>query len=690
MTPDSLLNQTPEGTVVVLGMHRSGTSLAAEIVQRSGYHPPQDLLAPHPEDNPRGYFESSAVVKLNNQVFDTLGLDWKDPQTLPKGWQKRCLDTDVSDRIIDLIRAHFLQYPSLLLKDPRLSRLLPLWLPALREHGGSLRVIHVLRRTDAVIESLLRRYRTRGLSQASINSPEQIALLWLRYNEEARQHLSNEQSLCVSYESLLSQPAIQLQRIADHLGLPLLPPSEQKQLIQPRPVQSKPPRQAAGSLGLDTSAMLDHLYSLWTRPEAAFGHVPASEVGAEQFSESSRITVPESAQLTAGLAMTPPTPQIAAAAVLKHICGSVPRRPRAGEPSRWLYLTDEPSSAHAIYRVKNPLDALNRCGEYASWTTPEQITDDTPLPTSALIVHRCRWTPALHGLIFRARSRGVTVAFDIDDWLLDPCVVEQGWFRFALQHGHQRRDQWLEAIASYRRIALECDLIIVPTATLAAHACSLGKPVMLLPNGFSPENLALSDHWREQRANRDRNARFRLGYASGSPTHDADFATIMPPLQEAFARHPQLELTLIGHLGHDLIEQLPSKRVEIRPKVAHINLAYELARLDLNLAPLEANPFCDAKSPQKYFEAALVGVPSLVSANPVFREQVTHQHNGLLARSPDEWLHVLHAALQTGTAQALGNAANIHAREGFRTDVLVGRWLQEFGQAGFVRISKHI
>lgn len=688
-TPVSQPTHNPTGTLVVLGMHRSGTSLVAEIAQRSGYHPPDDLLAPHPEDNPRGYFESSAVVKLNNHILKTLGMDWKHPQPLPEQWQQRCLHSDIPNQISQLISQHFEQHPSLLLKDPRLSRLLPLWLPALREHGCSLRSIHVLRRTNAVIDSLQRRHRTQGLTQASINSPQQIALLWLRYNLEAQQHVSTEQSLTISYEALLSQPAVQLQRLAEHLQATPLPHSEQTQLIQPRPAQTGPPvKPQAEPLSLDAQAMLDSLHRTWTNEALTAHSKPERELDIEQLIEAAKINVPEPTQQTESGASAPVPPAIAAAAIMKHLSGSLPRYLRAKQcPPQWLYLTDEPTSAHAIYRVKNPLDALNRRGQTAGWTTPTQITNSTPIPTSGLIVHRCRWTPALSALIAGARRQRVPVAFDIDDWLLDPAVVEQGWFRFALEQGPQRCHHWLETIASYRRVALECDVLVVPTTPLAQQAHSLGKPTLLLPNGYSPENLALAEHWRKQRPTRHPDGLFHLGYASGSPTHDADFATIVAPLQQAFAEHPQLQLTLIGHLGQHNLEQLPAERVKTRPRVAHINLAYELAQLDLNLAPLEANPFCDGKSPLKYFEAALVGVPSLGSANPVYRQQITHQRNGLLAQSPDEWLNALHSALQTDHASALGSAANTHAVEAFHTDQLVDRWLQHLAQADLIDVS---
>jgi glycosyltransferase involved in cell wall biosynthesis len=79
-------------------------------------------------------------------------------------------------------------------------------------------------------------------------------------------------------------------------------------------------------------------------------------------------------------------------------------------------------------------------------------------------------------------------------------------------------------------------------------------------------------------------------------------------------------------------------QLELRPKVAHINLAYELARLDVNLVPLEqGNPFCDAKSPLKWYEAALAGTPSVVTGNELYRELLGDGAVGLIACNEPEW-----------------------------------------------------
>ena len=68
------LNKT---LVVVLGMHRSGTSSAAGALVRLGAAAPQHLMAPN-ADNARGFWESPVIVRLNDAVLAAGGSDWKD------------------------------------------------------------------------------------------------------------------------------------------------------------------------------------------------------------------------------------------------------------------------------------------------------------------------------------------------------------------------------------------------------------------------------------------------------------------------------------------------------------------------------------------------------------------------------------------------------------------------------------
>jgi glycosyltransferase involved in cell wall biosynthesis len=133
-----------------------------------------------------------------------------------------------------------------------------------------------------------------------------------------------------------------------------------------------------------------------------------------------------------------------------------------------------------------------------------------------------------------------------------------------------------------------------------------------------------------------------IGYASGTPTHDRDFALVRPALHRLLERCPQAELWLIGRLqaGGDWgAAAAQVRRVEFVP---WRQLPGLLAQLDINLAPLRLdNPFSQSKSEIKYMEAALVGVATVASPTDAFSAAIRPGENGLLAQGTEEWLERL-------------------------------------------------
>ena len=75
---DLLKQHTPSCVaLVVLGMHRSGTSALAGVLSKTGYDLPKNLL-PASFDNPKGYFESKEIIALNDDLFAEMGAVWSD------------------------------------------------------------------------------------------------------------------------------------------------------------------------------------------------------------------------------------------------------------------------------------------------------------------------------------------------------------------------------------------------------------------------------------------------------------------------------------------------------------------------------------------------------------------------------------------------------------------------------------
>ena len=119
--------------VVVLGAYRSGTSALARVLNLCGAFLPQRIIAARLGINPKGFWETEAVNDLNARLMQYLGADWdRVGFTLPNGgplFEEFLLNTR------DVLESEYADAPLILIKDPRICVLAPLWDRALKENG---------------------------------------------------------------------------------------------------------------------------------------------------------------------------------------------------------------------------------------------------------------------------------------------------------------------------------------------------------------------------------------------------------------------------------------------------------------------------------------------------------------------------------------------------------------------------
>jgi glycosyltransferase involved in cell wall biosynthesis len=106
-----------------------------------------------------------------------------------------------------------------------------------------------------------------------------------------------------------------------------------------------------------------------------------------------------------------------------------------------------------------------------------------------------------------------------------------------------------------------------------------------------------------------------------------------------FETYSTMRLVLTGPLDTDSALNQYADRIERVPFVPREELFKNIASLDINLAPLEiGNPFCEAKSELKFFEAGIVAVPTVAAATQTFREAITDGVDGFVASTTEEWV----------------------------------------------------
>jgi len=255
-----------------------------------------------------------------------------------------------------------------------------------------------------------------------------------------------------------------------------------------------------------------------------------------------------------------------------------------------------------------------------------------------VVLHRLPFTPAVAEIVEAARRRGAPLLFDVDDLVIDPGLGDRidalDWMAPA------EAALFRQSFAAHRRTLGFCDGAIVPTEPLAEAVRALGIPSWVHPNAPSLELLALSREARRQR--KAGPGRVVLGYASGSRTHNRDFAEAAPALLQLFGEIPSIELHVVGYLDLDAGWDPFRSRVKALEFVPWQRLPSLLATFDVALAPLEhGNPFCEAKSELKWAEAAAVGVPTVASPTVPFRKTIRHGETGFLASTTGEWVDAL-------------------------------------------------
>lgn len=336
----------------------------------------------------------------------------------------------------------------------------------------------------------------------------------------------------------------------------------------------------------------------------------------------------------------------------------MPTEAGAKGQARVLFVANDPPGAAVYrYRCENLADVLRACG----WQADVASVGDGQIRVDhdVVVLHRICAVAEGRALARAARACGATLVYGADDLVFeaeaftDPGDARKR--RFAPLHAAMARD---------------ADAVLVSTEFLAGQvraAFGGDKPVVVARNFLSPELERLSKTARDQRGKpTEASDAVTIGYGSGTPTHDADLASIALPLADVLHAHPNAILTLIGPVAPPPpIATALGDRLRRLPFVDWKALPDTLARLDINLAPLDlTRRFNQAKSEIKMLEAGAVGIPTIASASAGFREALTPDPMaGLLAETPDDWRRLLKSLVTDAEARAdAGCRAHAFAR----------------------------
>ena len=195
--------------VLILGMHRSGSSALSRVVNLLGATAPATLMQPT-FDNPKGYWESARLVSILDELLQSAGSYWHDWRPIDPDWFRTPIAAEFKNRLKQAIESEFGDATLLVIKDPRICRMVPFWAELLTELEIEPVALTPLRNPLEVAKSLQTRNGFRL---------EKSLLLWLRHVLEAERDSRSLRRSFVSYETLLTDWRACLGRAVSQTGL---------------------------------------------------------------------------------------------------------------------------------------------------------------------------------------------------------------------------------------------------------------------------------------------------------------------------------------------------------------------------------------------------------------------------------------------------------------------------------------
>lgn len=259
------------------------------------------------------------------------------------------------------------------------------------------------------------------------------------------------------------------------------------------------------------------------------------------------------------------------------------------------------------------------------------------------IFFRCPCTESIEKFVIMAKKLNKKVIYDIDDLVIDTVYTDQ--IAYVQKMKKSDKQAYDENVKNMGRLLKMCDLAVTTTQCLARELERYVPKVLINRNTASEKMICLSRNALAHEGLKD-TSKVRIGYFSGSITHNADVEMILSIFVWMMEKYEHLELYFVGEL--ELPKQLKrfSTRIKIFPFSDWRKLPQMIAQVDINLAPLEDTIFNQAKSENKWVEAALVKVVTVASDIGAFHECIQNGVNGLLCSTVEEWKQALERLIE--------------------------------------------
>lgn len=195
--------------ILVLGMHRSGTSACTRVLNLLGCSLSNNLLGAG-DGNESGHWEAIDAVALNDEILASAGSSHDDWGPINPDWRKSAIRSHLIGRAKQIVANHLEIGPLFAIKDPRICRLADVWIQATIDAGSEPLVLMMLRNPAEVAASL----EARDLMAAGY-----AELLWLRHVLDAEYLSRGQKRVVCHYDELMRDWRSLVGKISSGLGV---------------------------------------------------------------------------------------------------------------------------------------------------------------------------------------------------------------------------------------------------------------------------------------------------------------------------------------------------------------------------------------------------------------------------------------------------------------------------------------
>ncbi|MBO0905056.1 glycosyltransferase [Jiella sonneratiae] len=244
--------------------------------------------------------------------------------------------------------------------------------------------------------------------------------------------------------------------------------------------------------------------------------------------------------------------------------------------------------------------------------------------------------------IDKAREVGCATFYEIDDLIFDAQFFPPAFETYDNQISRKEHEGLALGVPLFRAALRYSENALVSTKPLVGHVerAAPGTPAFVHANALHSPHAQHIGH----QAMAPSSGRVTIFYGSGTKAHKQDFQELVEPALVAMAKkyRDRVSIVLAGYMSPGSALRECRDSLVLLPPVWDVHQYWAtLSAADINLAVLKPAPTTDVKSEIKWLEAAMLGIPSVISETALYADLIEDGVDGLLARTPGEWTEAL-------------------------------------------------